>query len=211
MNRAPITLWLELNYLDIEFNNNVMTSFFDGDLFAYVILPVLIFLSRIADVTLGTMRIVMVSKGQKYVAPVLGFFEVLIWLIAMGKIMQNIDNWVNYVAYAGGFAAGNYIGLRLEEKLAMGVVQVRIITRKLATELIVQFKGAGFGVTFHEAQGATKKVHIVYTVVNRTDLNQVVAWIKEYNPQAFYSIEDVRSVNRGVFPPLRSKGWRKGK
>ncbi|MCL3781076.1 DUF2179 domain-containing protein [Prolixibacteraceae bacterium JC049] len=189
-----------------------MENFWNSDWFTYGIVPLLIFISRITDVTIGTMRIVMVSKGKKSIAPILGFFEILIWLMAMGKIMQNIDNWVNYVAYAGGFATGNYIGLLIEEKLAMGVAQVRIITRKKeATELITRLKEEGYGVTFHDAQGATKKVHIVYTVVNRTNLPEVVGWIKEYNPQAFYSIEDIRDVSKGVFPPLRNKGWRKGK
>lgn len=189
-----------------------MEAFWNSDLFSYGIVPLLIFLSRITDVTLGTMRIVMVSKGQKAIAPILGFFEILIWLTAMGQIMQNIDNWVNYVAYAGGFAAGNYIGLFIEEKLAMGIVQIRIITRKkAATELIERLKQEGYGVTYHDAQGATNKVHIVHTVVNRTHLSQVAEWIKQYNPQAFYSVEDIRMVNKGIFPRFQNKGWRKGK
>jgi hypothetical protein len=79
------------------------TSFFSTDLFTYVILPVLIFLARICDVSIGTMRIIFVSKGKKDIAPVLGFFEVLIWIIAISKIMQNLDNYINYVAYARRF------------------------------------------------------------------------------------------------------------
>ena len=100
---------------------NELKSLFDGDTFTYVILPLLIFLARIADVSIGTIRIVMVAKGQKMIAPILGFFEVLIWLLAISKIMQNLDNWVCYVAYGAGFATGNYIGMIIEEKLAMGI------------------------------------------------------------------------------------------
>ncbi len=81
-------------------------TFFSSDLFSYAILPLLIFLARICDVSIGTLRIIFVSKGVKKVAPVLGFFEVLIWIIAISKIMQNLDNYVNYIAYAAGFATG---------------------------------------------------------------------------------------------------------
>ena len=168
------------------------------ELFNYIILPVLIFCARIIDVTIGTFRIVMVSKGKKFVAPFLGFFEVLIWIIAIGKIMQNLDNWINIVAYAAGFATGNYIGLIIEEKVAMGVVKIQIITAKAATDLIAKLKSAGYGITHHEAIGANGKVSILYSIVNRADVAKVIEMIRTYNPNAFYSIEDVRFVNRGV-------------
>ncbi|TKG92999.1 DUF2179 domain-containing protein [Puteibacter caeruleilacunae] len=189
----------------------ILHNIYDSDLFSYLFLPLLIFFARISDVTIGTLRIVMVSKGQKLVAPLLGFFEVFIWLVTMSKVMQNVDNWWNYVAYAAGFGAGNYIGLRLEEKLAMGIVQIQIITRKTAEDLIAKLRASGFGVTSHDAQGGTEKVSIIYTIVKRTDLPQVIEWIKIYNPNAFYSIEDVKFVNKGVFPQVKPSRWRKGK
>ena len=92
------------------------TSFFDSDLFSYVLMPLLIFLARICDVSIGTLRIIFVSKGKKNIAPILGFFEVLIWITAISKIMQNLDNYINYIAYAAGFATGNLIGMIIEEK-----------------------------------------------------------------------------------------------
>lgn len=162
------------------------------------IVPVLIFCARICDVTIGTFRIVMVSKGQKMVAPILGFFEVLIWIIVIGRIMQNVDNWVNIFAYAGGFATGNYIGLIIEEKVAMGLVRINVITAKPAHELIEKLKTAGYGITHHEASGATGRVSILYSIINRTDLTKVVEMVRTYNPNAFYSIEDVKFVNKGV-------------
>lgn len=100
--------------------------FYDSGLFTYVVLPLLIFLARICDVTIGTLRIVMVAKGQKFWAPVMGFFEVLIWIVTMTKVVQNLDNWLCYIGYAGGFATGNLVGLLLEEKLAMGIVKIQI-------------------------------------------------------------------------------------
>lgn len=186
-------------------------DFYNTDLFSYLVLPLLIFFARIADVTVGTLRIVMVSKGQKLIAPFLGFFEVVIWLITMSKIVQNIDNWVAYVAYGAGFATGNYIGLIIEEKLAVGIVQLQIITRKSADNLIAKLKASGYGITFHEAQGANEKVAVIYTIIKRTDINTVLEIMRTYNPQAFYSIEDVKFVNKDIFSQLTGSRWRKGK
>lgn len=175
-----------------------LNEFFHSEVFDTYLVPFLIFFARICDVTIGTFRIVMVSKGQKVIAPILGFFEVLIWIIVIGRIMQNIDNWVNIIAYACGFATGNYIGLRIEEKIAMGLVRINVITAKAADELIKKLKEAGYGITHHEANGATGKVSILYSIINRTDLPFVVEMISNYNPKAFYSIEDVKFVNKGV-------------
>ncbi len=85
----------------------------------------------------------MVAKGQKMWAPILGFFEILVWLIAISRIFENLDNVLCYFGYAAGFATGNYIGLKLEEKLAMGIVKIQIITRKPADQLLLNLKSAG--------------------------------------------------------------------
>ena len=188
------------------------SDFYQGDVFSYVILPSLIFLARISDVTVGTLRIVMVSKGQKLIAPALGFFEVVIWLITMSKIIQNIDNWVAYVAYGLGFATGNYIGLIIEEKLAVGIVQLQIITRKSADNLIAKLKAGGYGITYHEAKGANENVAVIYSIIKRNEIQKVIDIIATYNPNAFYSIEDVKFINKG-FTTVSGIGsrWRKGK
>lgn len=192
-----------------------MEGFYETNLFSYLFLPLLIVLARISDVTIGTLRIVMVSKGQKLIAPVLGFFEVIIWLITMSKVIQNIDNWVAYVAYGTGFAAGNYIGLLIEERLAVGVVRLQIITRAGADELIKKLRENGYGITYHEANGSEGKVAVIYSIIKRSDVNEVVKLISTYNPQAFYTVADVRMVNKDVFSPgfpiSPMKRWRKGK
>lgn len=177
-----------------------MEPLLDSPFFNWVLLPLLIFFSRICDVTIGTIRIIFVSRGNKFFASTLGFFEVLIWLIAIGQIMKNLDNFLCYIAYAGGFALGNFIGIMLEEKLAMGILVVRVITRKDASMLFEAFKNEGFGVTAIDARGATGPVAIIYTVIKRSALPKVAELIKKFNPKAFYSIEDVRTVNSGVFP-----------
>jgi len=187
-------------------------DFYHSDLFTYLVLPLLIFLARISDVTIGTIRIVMVAKGQKMIAPILGFFEVLIWLLAISKIIQNLDNWVCYVAYGAGFATGNYIGMLIEEKLAVGIVQLQIITRADAHQLIDKLKTEGYGITHQEAHGAVEEVSIIYSIVKRTDLPCVIEIIRTYNPNAFYSIADVKFVNKGLYTQVNPMHhWRKGK
>jgi uncharacterized protein YebE (UPF0316 family) len=154
----------------------------------------------------------MVSKGQKIWAPILGFFEVLIWLLAISRIFDNLDNWVCYFAYALGYATGNYVGLILEEKLAMGIVRIQIITRKTADELIQNLKLLGFRITYHDAKGGSEDVSIIYSIIKRTELPKVVNQIKTFNPNAFYSIEDVKYVSRNIFPlKTEAKRWRMGK
>jgi uncharacterized protein YebE (UPF0316 family) len=190
----------------------LLTNFYEGVAFTYFVLPFLIFLSRIIDVSLGTVRIVMVSKGQKIWAPILGFFEVFIWLIAISRIFDNLDNWICYFAYAFGYATGNYVGLKIEEKLAMGIVRIQIITRKTAEELIQNLKSSGYGITYHDARGGSEDVSIIYSILKRTELPKVVDKIKIYNPKAFYSIEDVRFVSHGIMPVKTfARRIRKGK
>ncbi|WP_040428334.1 DUF2179 domain-containing protein [Acetivibrio cellulolyticus] len=169
------------------------------DVFSWVVLPLLIFSSRIVDVTIGTIRIIFVSRGKKNLAPLLGFFEVLVWITAISQIMKHLDNIVCYFAYAGGFAAGTFVGMMLEEKLAIGMLVVRVILVKYNDELREHLYKAGFGVTVIDAQGANGDVKIVYTIIKRKDLNEVLGIITKSNPKAFYSIEDARTVNQGVF------------
>ncbi|SFD94991.1 DUF2179 domain-containing protein [Thermophagus xiamenensis] len=168
--------------------------------YSWVLIPAMIFLARVADVTIGTVRIVFISKGLKMLAPLLGFFEIFIWLIAMTKIFQNLDNWFYFIAYSGGFATGNYIGLKIEEKLALGYVNLQIITQNPGEELAKKLASQGFGVTWHEAHGSRGEVTVIYCVIKRSGFKEATSLIKEYNPKAFYIIEDVRFANQGVFP-----------
>jgi uncharacterized protein YebE (UPF0316 family) len=197
------------------------SSFFDSNLFSYAILPLLIFLARICDVSLGTLRIIFVAKGKKNIAPFLGFFEVLIWIIAISKIMQNLDYYINYVAYAAGFASGNLVGMLIEEKLALGIQMIRVFTSDGGMDLVRSLNSNGFGATSVEAQGAKQKVFLVYSIVHRNELEKVLEIINCFNPRAFYTIEDVKAVNEGIFTPRKQKNvlpfadimreWRKGK
>jgi uncharacterized protein YebE (UPF0316 family) len=179
---------------------------FDGGLYTWFVLPALIFLARIADVSIGTVRVIFVSRGFKYLAPIVGFFEVLIWLLAIGQIMKNLSNPACYVAYAGGFAMGNYVGIRIAEKLSLGVVLIRVVTKKDALPLVECLKSENYGLTSVDGHGGTGQVKVIFTIVPRREVESVVRLIKTFNPRAFYSIEEVGFVERGVFP--LKKDWR---
>jgi uncharacterized protein YebE (UPF0316 family) len=197
------------------------SSFFSPEIFKWVVIPLLIVLARIGDVSLGTMRIISIGKGYKSVAPLLGFFEVLIWLLAIRQIMQNLTNIFYYIVYSGGFAAGTFVGMYIEEKLAIGILSVRIITKKDASELIGFLRSENYGITSVDAQGARGPVHVIYTIVKRSEVQKVVGIINRFSPKAFYLVEDVRSAREGIFPVNKlppKKGylnslrlWRKGK
>jgi uncharacterized protein YebE (UPF0316 family) len=169
-------------------------------------IPLFIFLARVADVSMGTVRVIFIARGMRLLAPLLGFFEVLIWLLAIGQIMQNLTNFVSYLAYAGGFAAGTFIGIYIENRLSLGVVIIRIITQQDASALVDWLRAAHYGVTTIDAQGTKGPVKIIFTVIKRRDISSVAAKIQEFNPHAFYSVEDVRFVSEGIFPLPRSRG-----
>lgn len=175
----------------------------DQEVFRWIILPLLIFVARILDVTLGTMRIIFVSKGLKWLAPVTGFFEVIIWLLAMGQVMRNVDNVACYLAYGGGFAAGVFVGISLEERLAMGFLVLRIVTAREADSLISALAKANYGLTCVDARGSTGPVKLIYTVIKRKDLANVADLIAEFDPKAFYSVEEARKAKDGVFPAAK--------
>lgn len=177
-----------------------MENFFTSSLFLYVGLPLLIFLSRIIDVTIGTVRIILVAKGQKRYAAGLGFVESLLWLVAMGAIMANLTNIVAYFAYAAGFSAGNYVGIILEEKLAMGNVIVQVITKKKAGDLLRILRARRLRITHMEARGNDGEVAIILILIKRKHLDTLIKRIKKSHPKAFFSIEDVRFVSEGLMP-----------
>ena len=174
-------------------------------LFEWVILPVLIFCARICDVSLGTIRVIFITKGVRYLAPLIGFFEVIIWLLAIGQVMNNLTNVASYIAYGGGFAMGTFIGMLIEEKISLGLTSVRIITKEEPSQLVNYLRSQNYGVTTVDGEGATGQVKMVFSIIRRQDLPDVVEVIKKLHPGAFYSVEDVKSVSEGVFPEERRR------
>lgn len=179
-----------------------MSDYFysESPLFQLVVIPLLIFIARMTDVSLGTIRIIFISRGRRFLASVLGFVEILVWLAAISQVMQHLNNVVNFFAYAGGFALGNFVGMTIEERLAMGMILLRAIVQKESESLVKQLHDAGFGVTAINAEGSTGPVKVVYTIIKRKDLKKAVRIIKQAGPKTFYSVEDIRAASRGIFP-----------
>ena len=169
------------------------------DYYNWILLPIIIFFSRMCDVTLGTLRHIFISKGFRKIVPVLGFFEVLIWIVVVAQVMKNLNNVACYIGYAGGFAMGTYMGLKIEGKLALGMQVVRIITNQNCDELVLALKTNNHGITIVDAQGGSGPVKMLFTIIQRKNLRLVEQLIREYNPTAFYSVEEIKNTSRGVF------------
>lgn len=170
------------------------------DWYAWVILPFIVFFARVADVTLGTLRIIFTSRGRRNIAPLLGFVEVFIWIVIVGQIVKNAHSLVAYIGYAAGFATGTFVGMLIEERMAIGTLVLRIILAKGADELTSALRSAGFGVTSVNGEGGQGPVKLLYTVVQRKKLSTVTNIIHEICPGAFFSVEEVRSSEMGIFP-----------
>lgn len=159
--------------------------------FSFVLLPLLIFLARITDVSINTIRIIYVLGGRRWTATILGFFESFIWLMAIRQIFEHLDNWLCYVAYPGGFATGIFVGMIIEERIAYGKVIVRIITRKEVSILLDYLNNQQFRYTHVDAEGPDGNENLVFTVLERERLEDLLLKLKTILPTAFYTVEKV--------------------
>lgn len=177
----------------------------DFSWYEYVALPLLIFFARIADQSVGTLRLIFLARGMKFWAPILGFFEVIIWILAVGQIISDLTNVVAIVAYGAGFATGNYIGMMIDEKLSIGTVIVRVIPKNDSSELIASLSEQNFGLTIMDAEGSRGPVKIIFSIIKRKDLPAFVSLLNTHHPNAFYTVEDVRAVTEGVFRNVKKR------
>ena len=173
--------------------------------FEYFVTPFIILIARVIDVSLDTIRVIMVAKGYKRIAPFIGFIQVLIWIITISRIMANLDNWTTYIGYAGGFAIGTYTGMKIEERLALGYEILRVVTRADASSLIAELIEKGYHITFVEGKGKDGKVGILFIVHKRKVIRDIIEMIKQFNPHAFYTIEDVRFASSSEYLPRSSR------
>ncbi len=188
---------------------------FSSEIFSFLILPLLIFLARICDVSINTIRIIYMLGGRRLTATLLGFFEAFIWLLVIREIFKHLDNWLCYVAYPAGFACGIFVGMIIEEKIAYGKVIVRIITRKDVTELIQYLNTQHFRFTKVNAEGPDGNETLVFSVLDRDRLDDLLNKLKELIPTAFYTIEKVKAAaESGALPEerggLRIFTWLRG-
>jgi uncharacterized protein YebE (UPF0316 family) len=172
------------------------------------ILPVSVFLAETCVVTLSTVRTIFITRGMKGLAAFLGFFEISIWLFAMAQVMQNLSSLDCYIAFAGGFSLGNFLGVSIERKLALGTVGLHVATRKNAAPLIDALRAADCAVTAFDAQGSTDPVRVVITAVRRKELFDVISVVKRYDPDAFYSAHDLQLTAQRSSPA--TQGYARG-
>ncbi|MGE5401326.1 MAG: DUF2179 domain-containing protein [Ignavibacteriales bacterium] len=149
----------------------------------------LIMLMRVCDVTIGTMRTILVVQGKKYYAGLAGFFEVLIWITAMRYIVQHMDNTLNLFGYATGFAIGNILGITLEQKIGLGYIQINVISRHCADIVADTLRRSRFGVTILPGEGGAGGVAILVVILKRKQQKSVVQLIESVDPGAFITIQ----------------------
>lgn len=165
------------------------------DVFTYVVLPIMIFVARVLDVSLATLRVMYIMNGARKWAPLLGFFEALIWLLAIGQIIQNISSPLSYISYAGGYAAGTYLGMLLESRIAMGRMVVRIITRTDISELINWLIGKGYRYNAVDSTDHEGNASLIFTVVPRSKLEECLEAVKFFQPDGYYTVEGIKRLS----------------
>jgi uncharacterized protein YebE (UPF0316 family) len=169
--------------------------------------PVLIFCLRIVDVSLDTMRVIFAIRGKRMITTVLGFFMVLVWIFAVGNAVKHLDNIWYILGYAGGYAAGTYVGITLEAALAYGVVTLRIVSRHTGVELAEALRERGYGVTEFPGFGRDGAVEIVDTAVQRSHLQDVLALVQQWDSAAFVTVEEPKILRGGS---IVARDWRFG-
>lgn len=167
--------------------------------------PLLIFVMRIGDVSLATLRMLMIMRNAKLWAPLIGFFEVLIWLLAAGTAIQHLHSPWHALGYAGGFAAGNWVGLMLEDRLALGLASVQVFAASQGSELADALRIFGHGVTEFTGRGKDGEVSMVYSVVKRRELPRAMQLIDDLAPGSFVSVEEPTAIQHGWMFPKRRK------
>jgi len=159
----------------------------------------LIFLLRVMDMTLDTLRVLVVMRGRKPLAWVLGFFQALIFVLAISSVLKDLDNVLNIIGYAAGFATGNVVGMWIEERLAIGHMNLSIVSSRLGAAIAEKMRLEGFAVTEVPARGKDGTVTMLNCSVLRKNVQQVHALVNEIDPSAFITAEDVRPVRRGFW------------
>lgn len=159
----------------------------------------LIFALRVGDMTLDTIRVLFVVRGKKLLVWILGFFQSLIFVVAISSVLSELDNILNVIGYATGFATGNLVGMLIEQRLAIGHVLVNIISSNRGAFIAEKLRTSGYAVTEIAGRGKNGTVFELHASVLRKDVSHVETIVLEADPQAFVTAEDVRPVRRGFW------------
>lgn len=159
----------------------------------------LIFALRVGDMSLDTIRVLFMVRGKKLLVWVLGFFQALIFVVAISSVLTQLNNILNVIGYATGFATGNIVGMMIENRLAIGHVLVNIISSNRGSFIAERLRASGYAVTEIAGRGMNGTVFELHASVLRKDVSQVETIVLESDPQAFVTAEDVRPVRRGFW------------
>ncbi len=163
------------------------------------LLPILIFFIRVTDMSLDTMRVLFVVRGRRAQAWVVGFLQSALWVIAVASVLSHLDNLLNVLAYAAGFATGNLVGMRIEERLAIGHSHLMVISPQRGEAVAAAVRAAGYAVTELSGRGKDGTVSILTTSVRRRDIDPVRSEVLQADPDAFMTLSDVRPLHRGFW------------
>ncbi|MCC5876800.1 MAG: DUF2179 domain-containing protein [Candidatus Sumerlaeia bacterium] len=161
-------------------------------------IPAAVFFARILDVSIGTVRIILVIKGMKFFAATAGFFEVTIWVLAVSAVITNIsDSLATLIAYGLGFAVGTLVGMWLEEKLALGSQLIRIVNVDASLNVAAYLREKGYSLTRVIGEGRNGPSEICFVVVSRRRAKRLTEMVYTYCPRAYVTVEDIRSETFG--------------
>ncbi len=175
------------------------TQFFDLFAIYPALMPISIFLLRVANMALDTLRVLYTVRGRNRQAWVFGFLTSLLFVVAISIVLSNLDNIWNVIAYAAGFATGNVVGIRIEERIAVGHAHIRIISSQLGDEIAESIRAAGYAATELPARGRDGSVSVISCSVVRRDIHRVRAEVDQIDPSAFITVEDIRPIHRGFW------------
>ena len=170
----------------------------------------IIFVARICDVSIGTIRTIVTVQGRTVIAFTLAIFEISIWVTVVSAVINQIkDQPLLVVFYAFGYATGNVVGIMVERKLAFGTVILRIITRTAGTAIATHLREKGQPVTVFRGEGMRGPVIELYIACRRRDLKWILAEVQQIDPKLFYVIEQARDMSKVLKPVYGSLGgWR---
>ena len=163
------------------------------------LLTFLIFGLRVLDMSLDTLRVLFVLRGRRPLAWILGFCQSALWVVAITSVIANLDNWLNVIGYAAGFATGNVVGMIIDERLAVGHANLRIISSGRGAAVAQAIRQAGYAATQISGQGMDGMVAMINSSIRRRDITRVKQEVFQIDPEAFITVSEVRPLHRGFW------------
>ena len=182
--------------------------------FPWLLVPA-IFFARVFDVSLGTFRTIIAFRGYRWLALCIGFVESVVWVLAISQVITHLDHWILILAYAGGFACGTWVGISLENRVAIGSELVRVISYCGPGKLASRLREKGYSaINLAGDAGSGENVEVILVVDKRREIPRLINLIREVDPDAVLTVADVKSVHSPLVaaPPavhLPSGGWRR--